>query len=120
MSEQIESGDVEAVSKKVDNPNDAVELIKKMEKTIKNKKNNILTLAYDQGIILRKFKTNNRFTNAVSEYKISKTTMNFKIDIVKFIDDYPIIQTSCISLLYLKNNFRVINKVCREHASEFQ
>ena len=26
---------------------------------------------------------------------------------------------SCISLFYLKNNFRVVKNVCQEHASEF-
>ena len=48
------------------------------------------------------------------------TTINFKLDIVKFIDMYPKMQTSCISLHHLKNNFRVIKEVCQEHASEFQ
>ena len=100
MPEQIESGDVEDLSKKVDNPDAVVELIKKIQKIIKNKKNNISTLAYHQGVIFRKFKTNDRFISSVSECKISKTTINFKIDIVKFIDDYPQMRTSCISLFF--------------------
>ena len=41
-------------------------------------------LAYRQGEIFRRFKTNNKFTSAVSAFKISKTTINFKIDTVKF------------------------------------
>ena len=77
-------------------------------------------LAYQQGEVFRRFKTNNKLTSAVSEFKISKTMINFKIDIVKFIDKYPKMRTSCTSLFYLKNNFRVTNKVCQEHASEFQ
>ena len=108
------------LSKNVNNPDDAAELIKKIDKMIKNKKNNILTQAYHEGIIFRKFKTNSKFTSAVSEFKISKTTINFKIDIVKFIDEFPKMRTSYISLFYLKNNFRVIKEVCQEHASEFQ
>ena len=111
---------MEELSKNVDNPDDAVELIKKIKKTIKNKKNNILTLPYHQVIIFRKHKTSNRFTRAVSELKISKTTTNFKVDIVKFINKYPKMRTSCINLFYLRNNFRVINEVCQEHASKFQ
>ena len=103
---------VEDLSKKVGNLDGVVELIKKIEKIIKNKKNNILAIAYHQGITFRKLKTNNRFTSAVGEFKISKTTINFKIDIVKFIDKYPKIQTSCISLFYLKNSFRVLKEVC--------
>ena len=120
MSEQIESKGVEDLSKKVDNPDDVVELVKRIDKMIKNKKNNILMLAYHQGIIFRKFKESNRFTNAVSEFNISKTTKNFKIDTVKVIGHFPKMPTSCISLFYLKNNFRVIKEVCQEHSSEFQ
>ena len=100
MSEQIESKGVEELSKNVDKPNDALELINKIEKVIKNKKNNILMVAYqqDQGIIFKKFKTNNRFTNVISEFKISKTTKNFKIGIVKFVDRFSKMRISCISL----------------------
>ena len=120
LSEEIESKVVEKLSKTVDNPDDAAELIKKIDKIIKIKKNNILTLAYHQGIIFRKFKINNRFTSAVTEFKVSKTIINFKIDIVKFIDKYLKMRISCISLFYLKNNFRVIKEVGQEHAREFQ
>ena len=57
---------------------------------------------------------------AVTEFKISKTNISFKIDIIKFIDDYPKMRKSCISLHFLKSNFRVIKDVCKEHATEFQ
>ena len=56
---------------------------------MKSKKNNILTLAYQQGIISEKEKEKSRFTSAVSKFKISNATINFKIGIIKFIDDYP-------------------------------
>ena len=120
MSEEIDNRGVDDLSKKVDNPDDAVELIKKIEKIMKSKKNNIPMLAYHQGIIFRKFKENNKFVSAITEFKISKTTINFKTDIVDFIDKYPKMRTSCISLHYLNNNFRVIKDICKEHAREFQ
>ena len=120
MSKHIEIKGVDDLAKNVDNPDDAAELIKKINKIIKSKKNNILMLAYQQGEIFRRFKTNKKFTSAVSEFKISKTTINFKIDVVKFIDKYPKMRTCFISLFYLKNNFRVIKEVCQEHTSEFQ
>ena len=77
-------------------------------------------IVYQQDKIFRRFKTDNNFISAVSAFEISKTTINFKIDIVKFIDKYPKMQKSCISLHYLKNNFRVIKEFCQEHDSEFQ
>ena len=60
--------------------------------------------------------------SAVTEFKISKTTINFKIGIIKFIDDYPKMPKSSVSLHYLKNNFnfKVIKDVCKEHATELQ
>ena len=61
MAEKIESKGVEEFSKKVDNPDDAAELIIKIDKIMKNKNNNILKLAYHHGIHLKqKFKTKNR------------------------------------------------------------
>ena len=118
--EEIETKGLEQLIRTTDNPNDATELVKKLDKLTKCSKNNSLVLAYQQGKVFQKFKNNNKFVSAVMEFGISKTTINFKIDIVKFIENYPKMKKSCISLFYLKNNFRVIKIVCQEHASEFQ
>ena len=120
MSKQIESKGIEELAENVDNPDDAAALIMKMDNMIKSKKNNILMIDYQQDEIFRRFKTNSKLISTVSAFKISKITINFKIDIVEFIDMYPKMQASCISLYYLKNNFRVIKEVYQEHDSEFQ
>ena len=120
VSEEVDSMSVEDLSRKVDNPDDAAELIERIERIIKSKKKNILTLAYNQGIIFKKYKENSKFTSAVAKFKISKATINFKVGIIKFIDDYPKMTKSSISLPFLKNNFRVIKDVCKEYSSEFQ
>ena len=80
---------------------------------MKSKKNNILKLAYNQGIIFKKFKENSKFTSAVAKFKISKATINFKIGIIKFIDDYPKMKKSSISLHFLKNNFRLLKRFAK-------
>ena len=118
--EEIETKGLEQLIRTTDNPNDAIELLKKIDKLTKLSKNNILALAYQQGKVFQKFKSNNKFVSAVTEFGISKTTISFKIDIIKFIENYPKMKKSCISPFYLKNNFRVIRNVCQEHASEFQ
>ena len=51
-------------------------------------------IAYEQGKIFRRFKTDNKFISAVNNFKISKTTINFKIGIVELIDKYPKLQKS--------------------------
>ena len=62
---------------------------------------------------------NNKFVSAVTEFEKRKANISFKIDIVNFINRYPKMRKSCISLSYLQNNFLVIKNVCQEHASEF-
>ena len=117
--ETINRKGLEESIEKTNNPNDADELIKKIDKLIKCSKNNILTLAYQQGMLFQEFKKNNKFFKAVTEFEISNTTMNSKMDIVNFFHKYPKMRKSCISLIYLKNYFRLIKNVC-QHASEFQ
>ena len=118
--EEIETKGLEQLIRTTDNPTDATDLVKKLDKLTKYSKNNVLVLTGQQEKVFQKFKSNNKFVSAVMEVSISKTTINFKIDIVKFIENYPKMKKSCISLFNLKNNFRVIKKVCQEHASEFQ
>ena len=121
--EEIETKGLEQLIRTTDNPNDAIELVKKLDKLTKCSKNSILVLAYIATKVFQKFKSNNKFVSAVTEFGISKITINFKIDIVKFIENYPKMKKSCILLFCLKNNFRVIKKharTCQEHASEFQ
>ena len=77
-------------------------------------------LACQQEKVFQKFKVNNKFLSAVTEFGISKTTTDFKTDIVKFIENYSRMKNSCISLFYVKNNFRIIKNVCQERASEFR
>ena len=120
MSEEVDSEGTEDFSRNVDSPDDGARLVERIERVMRSKKNNILILAYHQGLIFKKFKENIRFTGAVTNLKIGKATINFKIGIIKFLDDYPNMRKSSVSLHFLKNNFRVIKEVCREHASEFQ
>ena len=120
MIGEVDYKDIENLSISVKSPNDAAELISKIERVIKSRKNSILVLAYPQGVIFKRFKENSMFTGAVINPKISKSTINFKIGIVQFIHDYPKMKKSSIFLHFLKNNFRIIKEVCREHSSEFQ
>ena len=69
MRDEVNSKGVEDLLKKVDNPDDAAELIKKIDRIMKSKTNNILILGYHQGIVFRKFKENNKFMSAVNSFK---------------------------------------------------
>ena len=100
--EEIETKGLEQLIKTTNNPDDAIELVKKLDKLTKHNRNNILTLAYQQGKIFQKFKMNNKCVSDVTEFGISKTTINFKIVITNFIEKYPKMRKSCISLFTLK------------------
>ena len=78
--EEIETKGLEQLIRTPDNPNDKIELVKKLDKLTKCSKNNILVWAYQQGKVFQKFKSNNKFVSAVTEFYISKTTINFKIN----------------------------------------
>ena len=68
-----------------------------MEKVIKSNEYNILWLAYQQHQIFEKFNMNDNFINMVKEFKISKSTILFKISIIKFINKYPRMKKSSLS-----------------------
>ena len=104
----------------MDSPDDAAELVGRIECIMKSKENNILILAYHQGVIFKKFKENSKFTGAITNLKVGKATINSKIGIIRFLDDCLKMRKSSVSLNFLKSNFRIIKEVCREHASEFQ
>ena len=87
------------------NEEDAAEVIQKFEETIRNKKGGIVWLAYYQSKIFQKFRSKERFANdMVSKFKLSKSTMVFKIALSSLIDDYPKIKDSSLSLYYFKKN----------------
>ena len=86
--EEIETKGLEQLIRTTDNLNDAIELVKKLDRLTKCSKNNILVWAYQQGKVFHKFKSNNKFVSAVTEFGINKATINFKIDVVKFIVFY--------------------------------
>ena len=104
ISEEVDCEGIEDLSRNGDSPDDAAKLVGRIEHTMKSKKNNILILTYHQGIIFKKFKENSKFTGAVVNLKIGKATINFTIGIIKFIDDYPKMRKSSVSLHFLKNN----------------
>ena len=70
--EEIETKGLEELIKNTSNPNDAIELVKKLDKLTKCSKNNILVWAYQQGKVFQKFKSNNKFASAVTELVLAR------------------------------------------------
>ena len=91
-----------------------------MEKIIKGNKCSILGLAYQQVEIFERLKMNDKVINMVNKFRISKSTMAFKILIVKFVNKYTRKKKSSFSLHFRKNDFKMIKEIYHENASEFK
>ena len=89
------------VENRTANEEDAVKVIQEFGKIIRNKKSNMVWLAYYQGKIFQKFRSKERFVNdMVLKFKVSKSMIVFKIALTSLIDDYPKIKDSSLSLHY--------------------
>ena len=117
-----ENMDIEEMANNcMESEEDAAKVIHKFEEIIKNKKSDIVWLAYYQGKIFQKFRSKERFVNdVVTKFKVSKSTIVFKIALCKLIDEYPKIKNSSLSLHYFKKHLKLIKEVCKESASEFK
>ena len=69
---------------------------------------------------LKKFKVNENFIAMVKKLGISQSAILFKISIVKFVNEYPRMKKSSLSLNFLKNNFKIMKEICHENASELK
>ena len=82
---------------------DAAKIVQEFEKIIKNKKSGIIWFTYHQGQIFQKFKEKGRFVSLVSKFGISKSTIVFKIALVKLINNGPKKKTLHYVFIILKN-----------------
>ena len=89
--EKNENTDIEEMTNNcMESEEDAAKVIPKFEEIIKNKKSDIVWLAYYQGKIFQKFRSKERFVNdVVTKFKVSKSMIVFKIALSKLIDEYP-------------------------------
>ena len=117
-----ENTDIEEMRKNcTESEEDAAKVIHEFEEIIKNKKSDIVWLAYYQGKIFQKFRSKERFVNdVVTKFKVSKSTIVFKIALCKLIDEYPKIKNSSLSLHYFKKHLKLIKEVCKESSSKFK
>ena len=57
-----------------------------------------MDFAYKQGKFSKKFKEDRKFKNLVEQFKINKSAIIFKINIVKLVTKHPKMLTSLITL----------------------
>ena len=119
-NDAIETEELNEKAEKVDKPEDAVDIIKKYGEFIRTKKKGIISIAYHQGKIFKRFREKEKFMELVSEFKTHKSMIIFKINIFKLIDKHPKLMKSSATLGFLKNYYKNINQICQENSYEFK
>ena len=107
MSDENVNKDNKESARNVKNSDEVVELVKEMEKIIKSNKCSILWVAYQQDKIVERFKV----INMMNHFGIIISTMFFKISIARFLNNYPKMMKSSLSLHFLKNNLKIIKEI---------
>ena len=113
--------ETEELNEKVDNgekAEDVAAIIKQYEDIIRIKKKNV-SIAYHQRKVFKRFKDKEKFIRLVNEFKVRKSTIIFKINIVKLIDKHPTLMKSSVTLCFLKNYDKHIKQICNENPNEF-
>ena len=118
--EIIQTEELKKNAGKVQKPKDVAAIIKQYEdiictqKLFKKEKYYIF-IAYHQRKAFKRFKEKQKFTKLVSEFKVHKGTITFKINIFKLIDMHPKLMKSSVTLHFFKNDYTDIKQIFKEN-----
>ena len=77
VNEVIETDELNKQAEKVQDPKEAVDVIKQYEDIIRTKKKGIINIAFYQGKVFKRFKEKDKFITQVNEFNIHKITIIF-------------------------------------------
>ena len=119
INEVVETDKLNKKAEEVQKLEDAADVIKQYEDIIQTKKKGIINIAYHQGKVFKRFKDKEKFIKLVTEFKVHKSTIIFKINIYKLCEKYPKLLKSSIGLGFLKNYYKDVKEIYSENAPEF-
>ena len=119
INEAVEPEELNREAEEVQEPKEVAMVIQKYEHIIKTKMKGIISTAYHQGKVFKKFKEKEKFIKLVSWLGIHKNTIIFKINVFKLCERYPKLLNSSLGLGFFKNYHKDIKAVCRENEQEF-
>ena len=85
----LDSMIVNKVVQEPEEPEEAAKVIKQYQDIIKTKKKGIISIAYYQGKVFKRFKEKEKLNKLVSQLGIHKSTIIFKINVFKLCERYP-------------------------------
>ena len=115
IDEVLECEDLNKEAEEVQDSERAAEIIKRYEDIIKTKNKGIINVAYHQGQVFKRFKKKEKFVKLVSELRIHKTTIIFRINIFKLCKKHPKLLKSSIGLGFFKNYHKDIKAIREEN-----
>ena len=116
----VETEELNKKADKAEKPEDVAAIIKQYKDIICTKNKNIMSIAYRQGKVFKRFKDKENFTKLVNKFKVHESTMIFKINIFNLIDKHPKLMKSSVTLGFLKNCYKDIKQLCNENSNEFE
>ena len=75
----IETEELNKRARKVDKPQDAANIIKEYEETLRMERKGIISVAYHQEKVFSRFREKKKFMKLVSRFKIHKTRLYSKL-----------------------------------------
>ena len=89
MNEVVESDELNKQAEEVQEPEEAAKVIQKYKNIIKTKKKGIISIAYNQGKVFKKFNDKEKFITLVNKLGFHKNKIIFKINVFKLCERHP-------------------------------
>ena len=116
INEVVESEELNKEAGEMQEPEKAAKIIKQYEDIIKTKKKGIISIAYYQGKVFKRFKEKEKFIKLVSQLRIHKSTIIFKINVFKLCERYPKLIRYFIGLDFLK----IVTRTLKQFAGKMK
>ena len=115
INNAVEIEELNKQAERVEKPEDAADFIKRYEEILRTKTKGIISVAFYQGKLFKRFREKEQFMQMVGKLKIHKSTIVFKINAFKLIEKHTKLMKSSVTLTFLKNYFKDIRHICEEY-----
>ena len=119
MNDFMETDELNKKAEEVQDSEEAATVIKEYEDMMQTKKKGIINIAFHQDKVFKRFKDKEKFIKLITEFKVHKITIIFKINIYKLCKTFPKLMKSSIGLGFLKNYYKDIKDICNKNEQEF-
>ena len=120
INNAVEIEELNNRAERVENPEDAADIIREYEEIFCAKKRISSWLRFTKERFFKRFKEKEKFQEMVKKLKIHNSTIIFKINVFKLIEKYPKLMRSSVTLTFLKIYLKDIKKVCEDNLSNFK